>query len=209
VLRHAVPNILEGKVIPTVVFLVLLHTAGATPAVLGALAWAVSALTWRTARRQAVTGILILTTVALLARTVATLATGSFAVYFIQPTAATCLVGAAFLLSVPLKRPLVGRLALDFVPLDDATRSHPTVRRFFSQLSLWWGCTSMVNFAITLWLLLTASPTTFVLFKSLLGPATTTVTLAVAFVWFKALMARSGTSVVFAPAGRSLIPSPA
>jgi len=132
---------------------------------------------------------LILTTVALLARTVATLATGSVAVYFIQPTAATCLVGAAFLLSVPLKRPLVGRLALDFVPLDDATRSHPTVRRFFSQLSLWWGRTSMVNFAITLWLLLTASPTTFVLFR--------------------ALMTRSGTSVVFAPASRSLVPSPA
>jgi hypothetical protein len=208
-LRHALPNLLEGKVIPSVVFLVLLHMTGTTPAVLGALAWSLSAMAVRTARRQTITGILILTTVALVARTIAAVATGSVVIYFIQPTVATCLVGTAFLLSVPLKRPLVERLALDFVPLDADTRSHPEVLRFFRHVSLWWGCTSMINFAITLWLLLSTSPTTFVLFKSFLGPVTTTFTLLVAFAWFRTLMARSGTSVIFAPREQGLLPATA
>jgi len=209
VMRHALPNLLEGKVIPSIVFLVLLQWVGITPAVLGALAWALSALVLRTATGRAISGILVLTTIALVARTVAAISTGSAVVYFIQPTVATCLVGTAFLLSVPLGRPLVERLALDFVPLDEQTRSHPTVRRFFRQVSLWWGCTSMVNFSITLWLLLNASPGTFVVYKSFLGPVTTLVTLGVAFIWFRALMARSGTAIVFAPAADRLGPAPA
>ena len=56
----------------------------------------------------------------------------------------------------------------------------------------------MVNFGITLWMLLSQSATTFVVVKSFLGPVTTTVTLAVAFLWFRAMMAASGTTVVFA-----------
>ena len=89
------------------------------------------------------------------------------------------------------------------------TRDHPTLRRFFSHASLWWGFTSMVNFSITVWLLTSQSTTTFVLVKSVLGPATTTVTLVVAFFWFRSLMARSGTSVVFAEASApTLVPAP-
>lgn len=209
VMRHALPNILEGKVIPSALFLVLLQWVGATTAVLAALAWSLSCIVVRTSTGRAISGLLVLTTTALIGRTIAAISTGSMVVYFIQPTAATCLVGAAFLLSVPLGWPLVERLALDFVPLDEQTRSHPTVRRFFRHVSLFWGCTSMINFAITLWLLLTASPTTFVLVKSFLGPATTAVTLGVSVVWFRSLMARSGTSVVFGSSADRLLPAPA
>ena len=63
---------------------------------------------------------------------------------------------------------------------------------------MWWAFTSTVNFGITLWVLLSHSPTTFVLVKSVLGPVTTSVTLAVGFLWFRSQMARSGTRVVFA-----------
>ncbi len=208
VVRHALPSLLEGKIIPSAVFLVLLQLTGTALAVLGALVWSLSVIAVRTSTGRTISGLLVLTTTALVARTFAAIATGSVVIYFIQPTVATCLVGLAFLVSVPLRRPLVERLALDFVPLDAETRAHPTVRRFFKHVSLWWGCTSMINFAITLWLLSTASPTTFVLLKSFLGPVTTTVTLGVAFLWFRALMARSGTSVVFAPAAGRLVPLP-
>jgi hypothetical protein len=147
-----------------------------------------------------VSGLLILTTVGLAARTVAALATGSLVVYFIQPTVATALVALAFLGSVVIGRPLVERLIVDLCPLDEATRAHPTLRRFFAHASLWWAFTSGINFAVTLWLLLSHSPTTFVLVKAVLGPITTTLTLAVAALWLRAQLSRSGIPVVFAPA---------
>ena len=201
VLRHALPNVVEGKVVPILLFLGLFELVGVTAALVGALTWSVLALGRRYLLRKRVTGLLVFTTVTLGARTVAALLTGSLIVYFLQPTITTALVGAAFVVSVLLGRPLVERLVLDFVPIDDQSRAHPTLQRFFRQVTLWWAFTSAVNFGITLWLLLSRSPTTFVVVKSFLGPATTTVTFAVAFVWFRRLMARAGTRVVFlAPA---------
>ncbi len=198
-LRHAVPNVVHGKLVPAAVFVALLQVWGTDVALLGALAWSLGAIAWRIARGKPVAGILVLTTLALVARTIAALATGSVFIYFLQPTVSTSLVGLAFGVSVLIGRPMAERLALDVCPMDDATRSHPVLRRFFCHVSLWWGFTSMVNFSITLWLLMTQSATTFVIVKSFLGPATTTVTFVVAFFWFRALMARTGTSVVFAP----------
>lgn len=181
-----------------VLFLGLLELFGTTVALLGALSWSVGALVRRLLRGESASGLLILTTLGLTARTVAALATGSLLIYFLQPTIATGLVCAAFVVSVMIGRPLAERLLLDVCPVDDETRSHPTLRRFFSHASLWWGFTSAINFAITLWLLLSHSPTTFVVVKSLLGPATTIVTFSVGYFWFKAMMARAGTQVVFA-----------
>lgn len=200
VLRHATPNIVEGKIVPVVLFLGLLQLVGMTAALLGALGWSLLALARRVIRRQRVTGLLILTTANLTARTVAALVTGSLLIYFLQPTIATLLVGLTFVGSAVLGRPLAEKLLLDVVPIDSETRSHPTLRRFFHHVTWWWAFTSGVNFAITLWLLLHHSPTTFVMVKSVLGPITTTVTLGVALWWLRSLMARSGTRVVFAAA---------
>lgn len=199
-LRHALPNVLEGKIIPVLLFIGLLELAGTTPALLGALAFSLGALLRRLLRGERSSGLLILTTVGLVARTVAALATGSLVIYFLQPTVSTALVGAAFLGSVLLGRPLAERLMLDLCPVDDGMRENPHLRRFLTHLSLWWAFTSTINFAITLWVLLNESATTFVLVKSFLGPTTTSVTLAVGLLWFRTLMARSGTRVVFATA---------
>lgn len=199
-MRHAVPNVVEGKVLPVALFIGLLQVSGSTSALIGTLAFAFAALARRRLRSEEITGILILTTVGLLARTVAALATGSLIIYFLQPTITTALVGLTFVGSVIIGKPLAERLMADVCPVDEETRSHPHLRRFLSHLSLWWAFTSGVNFSITLWVLLNHSPTTFVLVKSVLGPLTTTATLAVGFIWFRAVMARTGTQVVFAPA---------
>lgn len=196
--RHAVPNIVEGKLVPAAIFVGVLQFGGTRPAVLGALAWALLAIGVQASRGKRISGLLWLSTLTLLGRTVDALATGSTIVYFLQPTITTSVVAAAFLVSVPIGRPLAERLALDFCPLDDSTRANPVIQRFFRDVSLWWAFTSTLNFSVTLWSLLTHSPTTFVMLKSVLGPITTTVTLGVAFVWFKILMSRSGTTVVVA-----------
>ncbi len=201
VARHAVPNVVEGKLVPAAIFIGVLQFGGTRPAVIGALTWALLAMGNRLLRGKPVSGLLWLTTLTLVGRTIAALATGSTVVYFLQPTVTTSLVAAAFLISVPIGRPLAERLALDFCPLDDSTRANPVVRRFFRDVTLWWAFTSMVNFAVTLWSLLTHSPTTFVMLKSVLGPITTTITLGVAFIWFKLLMSRSGTRVLVADQG--------
>ena len=200
VLRHATPNVIEGKVVPVVLFLGLLQFVGMTAALLGALAWSLLALARRVVRRERITGLLILTTANLAARTIAALLTGSLLIYFLQPTITTLLVGLTFVGSALLGRPLAEKLLLDVVPIDQKTRSHPTLRRYFHHVTWWWAFTSGVNFAITLWLLLNHSPTTFVMIKSVLGPITTTITLGVAFWWRRSLMSRAGTRVVFAAA---------
>ncbi|MDH3299930.1 MAG: DUF3159 domain-containing protein [Acidimicrobiia bacterium] len=199
-MRHALPNVVEGKVLPVALFIGLLQVSGSTSALIGSLLFSFAALARRRLRREEVTGILILTTVGLLARTIAALATGSLLVYFLQPTITTALVALTFVASVLIGKPLAERLMADVCPVDDETRAHPHLRRFLSHLSLWWAFTSAVNFSITLWVLLNQSPTTFVLVKSILGPLTTTATLGVGFLWFRTVMARSGTQVVFAPA---------
>jgi len=201
-MRHAVPNVLEGKIIPVVLFIGLLEATGTSWALIGSLAFSLGAVARRVIRGQQMSGLLILTTIGLLARTTVALATGSLFIYFLQPTIATALVALTFLGSVVIGRPLAERLMVDVCPVDDVTRAHPHLRRFFSHASLWWAFTSAVNFSVTLWVLLNHSPTTFVLVKSVLGPITTTLTLAVAFLWFRAMMARAGTQVVFAHSQR-------
>ena len=83
------------------------------------------------------------------------------------------------------------------LPFDDDTKTHPVVSRFFVRLSLFWAATSMVNFAITMWLLLNVSTTTFVLVKSVLGPATAIVTVGTMLVWLRWDVRRSGTTIVW------------
>ncbi len=195
--RHSWPKVLEGKVIPLVLFLGFLDLLGTTGALLAALAWSVAVILYRLSTGSSVPGLVILSTIGLAARTAVALATGSWVVYFLQPTITTALVGVAFLVSVPLKRPLAARLAHDFCPFDAETANHPMLRLFFLRLSLLWAFTSLVNAGFTLWLLLTQEVTTFVLIKSFTGPSFTAVTLGIAVLWFRSKMRHSGFKLEF------------
>ena len=197
VVRHSIPNVIEGKIVPVALFVGFLQLAGMTAALLTALTWSVGCFVRRVATGQRVPGLIILSIAGLGARTVAALATGSLVVYFLQPTLTTFLVGLAFLVSVPLGRPLAERLAHDFCPLEPETAEHPALRRFFLHMSLLWAGTSLVNAVITLWILITQSATTFVIIKSFLGPASTGVMLLLAFPLFRRSMRSAGVSVVF------------
>jgi hypothetical protein len=197
VVRHALPNLVEGKLVPVALFVVFLELLGNVPALLIALAWSLGSLSVRRLTGRTVSGLIVLSAVALAARTIAAIATGSMLVYFLQPTITTVFVGIAFLASVRMGTPLAQKLAFDLLPFDDATKDHPLVRQFFVRLSVFWALTSLVNAAITLWLLLTASTTTFVLVKSVLGPATAIVTIGTMLVWLRLAVRRTGTQIVW------------
>jgi hypothetical protein len=201
--RHAIPNVVEGKLAPVVIFIALLELTGDTWALLAALGWSLASIGVRVTTGRRVLGVVVLSAVALTARTIAALATGSMVVYFLQPTVTTVLVGLAFLGSVLVGTPLALRLACDVLPFDDATRAHPLVRRFFVRLSLLWAITSLVNASITIWLLVTQSTTTFVLVKTVLGPATGAVTVGLGLLWLRVMLNRSGTRLVWAPPART------
>ena len=197
ILRHALPNLVEGKLVPVALFVGFLELLGNVPALLIALGWSLGSLGVRRLTGRQVSGLIVLSAVTLAARTIAAIVTGSMLVYFLQPTITTLFVAAAFLVSVPMGTPLAQRLAFDLLPFDDDTKSHPVVRRFFVRLSLFWACTSLANFAITLWLLLNVSTTTFVVVKAVLGPATAMVTIASMLVWLRRDVRRSGTRIVW------------
>jgi hypothetical protein len=179
---RALRNVIEGKLIPLLLFLGFLSLIGSTGAVLAALAWSLACIAVRMASGRRVPGLVILTAAGLGARTIAAIASGSMVVYFLQPTISTALVGAVFLCSVFVDRPLAEKLAHDFCPFEDSTARHPVLRQYFARLSLLWSVTSMINAALTLWLLLTQPVTTFVVVKSFLGPGFTAVTIGVSVV---------------------------
>ncbi len=200
VLRHALPNVIEGKIVPLLLFVGFLELIGTMWALLVALVWSLATIAYRVATRRRVPGLIVLSATALGARTIAALLTGSMVVYFVQPTVTTVFVGTAFLVSVPMGKPLARKLAYDVLPFDDATKAHPLVQQFFVRLSLFWALTSLVNASITVWLLLSQSTTTFVLVKSVLGPATGIITIGTMLGWFRLTLARHGTPVVWGPA---------
>lgn len=198
IIRHAWPTIIIGKVIPVVLFLGCFTYIGVTSAIVVALAWSLGVVAYQRMQGQRVAGLVLMSVIGNTAKTIVALLTGSLFVYFVQPTISTTLIGLAFLISVPLGFPMAERLICDFCPFDDETAENPELNKFFSVASLLWAATSLLNGAVTLYLLLTQTVTSFVILKSFLGPATTGLTLVVGMLLFKLRMERAGVRVVFA-----------
>src|SRR5262245_62170146 len=104
---QAVPRLIEGVVIPTLLFLGLLQLRGRRAAIGGALAWSTLVVGTRLALRRPVPTIVLLGVGALALRTVLAFAAHSSFVYFLQPTVGTAIVGIGLILSAMLGRPLV------------------------------------------------------------------------------------------------------
>ncbi len=97
---------------------------------------------------------------------VALVSSGSLFVYFLQPSLGTALLGAAFLLSVPLGCPLAEKLAYDFVPLPASFFGRPKVRQLFVRISLLWALVSLLNAAGSVALLVNVPIATFLAAKT-------------------------------------------
>ena len=165
--RHAAPNVILSTVVPTSLFYVGWFTQGRSMAFVLALSGALTVVAWRSVRRQRVPAMLILTTMLLVMRTAVGLMTGSTKVYFVQPIITTVLVGTLFLVSVAAGRPLIKRLAGDFLPLPKEVEDHHDVRAHFRKLSLLWAGIYFMNATVTLLLLMNLPVTTFVATKTI------------------------------------------
>jgi intracellular septation protein A len=182
---QALPRLIEGAVIPTLLFLGLLQLGGRWAAIAGALAWSILVVGTRLALRRPVPTIVLLGVGALALRTALALAAHSSFVYFLQPTVGTATVGICLILSAMAGRPLVLRLARDFCPLPDDVMAHSHLRRFFLGISVLWGVVQLLNASLTLWLLLSQSIGTFVLLRTTMAHTLTITAIAVSVVWFR------------------------
>jgi intracellular septation protein A len=196
--RHAVPRVLEGTVIPLALFVLTLRVLGVWGAMAVGLVWGYGLIGLRLLFRRRVPGVVLLGTATFTVRTLLAVLSHSTFIYFLQPTLGTAAIAGAFLLSVPLDRPLAGRLADDFCPLPADIRTNAHVRQFFRQISLLWAFIGAVNVTVTLWLLFTQSIGTYVVAKTAASSALTVSAIIISTLWFRRSMARHGIVVTFA-----------
>jgi hypothetical protein len=181
--RHAVPNLVECTLVPTLIFSVVLQLSGLITASLAALGWSYAMLVRRLILRIRIPGLLMLTCLGLTVRTIVVIASGSAFIYFLQPIAATALVGLTFLASSVTSSPMVDRLAKDFCPLTDDIVERHRVKRLFRRLTIMWAAVNLLNAAVTCWLLLTQSVAVFVAVKPLSAMAVTWSAVAITVLW--------------------------
>jgi hypothetical protein len=191
-LKHAGPCLIEGTVIPLVIFTSVVHSVGMTPALWASLLWAGLAFGRRVWRGSRISGVLVLTGVGTAFRLATVVWTASPFIFFLQPVLATVATGLAFGLSVPLRRPLTARLGGDLVPLDEAEWHQADVRRACSRLSLVWCVALLCNAGLTLWMLYHFPVATFVLLRPFVGVFTTLPAIVVSFVVGNRVVRRSG-----------------
>ncbi len=167
IIRRVSLSLLIACVIPATLFYVTFELVGIWPAIGAALVWSYGAIAWRALTGRRTSGLLVLATLMLTARTAFAALTDSTFVYFLQPIISDGVVASLFLLSLLSARPMVARLAGDFYPMDDELALRPGVRRLFRNLTLMWALLGLAKAAGILWLLEAASLDTFVLVKSI------------------------------------------
>jgi hypothetical protein len=184
--RRAAPQVVEATLIPLVLFYAALSALGPKMAICTALAWNYIALGRRLARKERLPGLLLISSLGITARSlVALVSHGSLFVYFLQPSLATALVGGAFLLSVPLGRPLAEKLARDFVAMPPSFLKRPKVRQLFVRISLLWAFVNLISAAGTIALLVNVPVTTYLAAKTGLTGGLTLGGIALSAWWFR------------------------
>ncbi|MDH5372163.1 MAG: DUF3159 domain-containing protein [Acidimicrobiia bacterium] len=190
--RHAVRPVLEGVLIPLALFYSFLAIAGVWGAIVAALLWSWGAVAYRVIRRERVPGILMLGALGMTVRTILAVSTQSVFFYFLQPTLGTVVVAGAFLLSVPAGRPLAAKLAEDFLPMPEAFREHPAVRRYFHRITLLWALVQLANAGLAFWLLLSQPVPVFLAAKTAGSLVLTAAAIGISTVVFFRSMRRHG-----------------
>ncbi|MBV9141943.1 MAG: hypothetical protein JO115_13680 [Pseudonocardiales bacterium] len=199
VFRH----VLEVVLAPLGLFYVLLTLTNLTGGLLAALGWALVAVARRVLTRSPVPAVLWLTTGLLVVRTAIGYATGSVFLYFLQPTVQNFVIAFVLLATVPLRRPLIARLADDFCAFPAALTSNLRVQRFFRRVSLLWALVFLTNGAATLWVLARATLSSFLMVTTAGSFTLVAVAAVVSLLWFRRELRGEGIRLRFGAAPAS------
>jgi intracellular septation protein A len=199
--RHAVVPLLESTLIPLGLFALLLHTAGFDAGLWAALSWSGLAVAARLLRRRALPSILVISTVILVVRTIVGLWTGSALVYFLQPSAQNFLFAGALLVTlIGGGRPLLARLADDFVAFPEALTSRPKVQQFFRRVSVLWALVFLINGVTTVTTLATATVEDYLVVSTAGSWSVVALGIGISLWWFRSSLAGEGVRLRWGPA---------
>lgn len=208
-LRHGVRNLLETVLVPLGLFYLLLTLTGMNGGLFAALGWGLAAISWRLVRRSPIPAVLLLTTVMLVVRTIVGYFTGSVFFYFLQPTLQNFLIALLLLVSIPLRRPVLARLADDFCAIPAALTDHPTVKRFFRRVSLLWALVFITNGVATLWTLARATLEEFLLVTTVGKFGLVALAAVGSALWFRRVLRGEHIQVRWRARPGSRLPTPA
>jgi hypothetical protein len=186
--RHLVENTLA----PLLVFYAILVTVGLFWAFVGALALCYLTIFVRLLRRAPVPALLLLCAALLTARSIIGVLTGSAFLYFLQPSLGNFVIGALFLISVAIGRPMAGRLAGEFCAFPSGLVDHHRLRGFFRQVSLLWAFVFCANGAVTIWMLVRVPVTEFLFLSFGSSTGLIIVGVALSLWWFRRSLQRAG-----------------
>ena len=198
--RRALPTLLEGVILPLIIFYTVMWAAGLWGAIIASMTWSWGAMIRRLVRGERIPGLLAIGAAGLTVRSILTLVSGSAFVYFLHPTLGTVALGAAFLVSVPMGKPAAERLANDFLPIPAHVLANPFVRRFFSRVTVLWAFVQLANAAMAIWLLLSQPVGIFMAARTAISAGLTVAAIGWSTLWFRRTLRIGGLSV---RAGRS------
>jgi len=160
IFRVGAPGVLREGFIPLGAFYAGLRLDGLAAGIVASTA--ASALIYVRERRAGREGLLVkLSLLFVLVQSAVGLAADSTTVYLAQPVLVAAVWGLAFLVSVPLGRPLAGSLACAWYPFSARFRETPEFRRVFAIESLVWAAYFLARSALRLAMLLRGSLESF------------------------------------------------
>lgn len=156
IFRAGAPGLLREGMLPLGGFYIGLELGGLAVGI--AASTAVSVLVYLHERRAGREGLLVRISLGFVAVQGAVgLLAHSTTVYLAQPVLIAATWGLAFLVSIPLGRPLAGALAHAWYPFPAGFRETPEFKRVFGLVSLVWGAYFLGRSALRLWVLLDGS----------------------------------------------------
>lgn len=168
ILRTGLPGFLREGFLPLGAFYVGLRLGGLPLGI--AVSAAVSVLIYLFERRAGRDALLVRLSLAfVIVQSVVGLISNSTTIYLAQPVLLTAAWSLAFLVSVPLRRPLAGALACAWYPFPRWFRETEPFKRVFGTESLVWGGYFLARSGIRLAALLHGSLESFLLIVFLTG----------------------------------------
>ena len=135
----ALPAMLVATIIPLSLFYTVSAAAGMKAGIVASLAWAYLMLGRQILTTRRMSGLLIITAFTLTVRCVTWVVHQSTFTYFAVPVVETIGMGALFVVTLAMGRPLLVNLARDFVPTLGDHLNHEEHQRLVRHLSCAWG----------------------------------------------------------------------
>lgn len=196
-LKHSLRHVFEVALVPLGLFYLLLTLTGMTGGLFAAMGWGLAAIGWRLVWRAPIPAVLAVSVATLGVRTLIGYLSGSIFLYFLQPSLSNFLLAFVLLVTVPLNRPLLARLANDFCAFPPTVNNHPAVQRFFKRVSLLWAAVFLATGVATLWTLAWSTLEHFLLVTTVGKASLVVLAAAVSLLWFRRSLRGHGIRLRF------------